>query len=178
MTVTDLIIYPQDFTLFLKIILVPIVFEVIRIIFGYSFVGQSSQIAKLEKEKLQIQYELSTIKSIQLELVRHSKLERNLIKIDKEIEKLKASQIPKEKKMKSYFQIGRLLVYVAAGIFFSAAPVVLISPKVFWPFGWIFFTSNETIGIHPWFLILIVAASSRHLLRTFLLLFAPANTFP
>ncbi len=36
MTVTDLIIYPQDFTLFLKIILVPIVFEVIRIIFGKS----------------------------------------------------------------------------------------------------------------------------------------------
>ena len=122
---SDLIIYPQDFLLFLKITLVPVVFEVFRIIFGnfchvrfqlvlddyvvgYLFVGQSSQLTKYEKEKVKTQLELAQIKSIQLELVRHSKLERNLIKIDKEIEKLKASQVPKEKKMKSYFQIGRV----------------------------------------------------------------------
>ena len=40
--------------------------------------------------------------------MRNSKLERTLIKIEKEIEKLKANQQPKEKKMKYYSQIIRV----------------------------------------------------------------------
>lgn len=31
---SELIIYPQDFILFLKVILVPVIFEVFRILFG------------------------------------------------------------------------------------------------------------------------------------------------
>jgi hypothetical protein len=96
----------------------------------YFFVAQSSQFRKFENEKIQVQFELSQIKSVQLELVKNSKLERNLIKIDKEIEKLKANQIPKEKNAKYYFRIGRVLVYLAAGVYFSSFPVFLISPKV------------------------------------------------
>lgn len=146
---SDLIIYPQDLTLFLRIILIPFLFEFFRIVIGslylftsllflpipsaslgYFFVGQSSKVNQLEKEKLEIQFELAQIKSIQLELVRHSKLERKMIKIDKEIEGLKANQIPKEKKFKSSVNIARGVIYLLSGIYFSSAPLVLISPQV------------------------------------------------
>lgn len=174
----ELVIYPQDLTIFLRIVIIAFLFEAIRIGYGYFFVSQHSQSAKLEKEKIRIQMELSQIKSIQLELVRHSKLERNLIKIDKELEKLKANQIPKEKQMKFHFQIARILLFVVAGFYFSSSSVVLMSPKAFWPFGWIFFTSNETITVHPVFLLLLASAASRHCLRTVLLVFTPASSFP
>jgi hypothetical protein len=145
---SDLILYPQDIPTLFKILLVPFVFELLRIVLGrfplcfklylftvsrvivYFFVAQSSQFRKLENEKIRIQFELSQIKSVQLELVKNSKLERNLIKTEKEIEKLKANQIPKEKNAKYYFRIGRVLVYLTAGIYFSSFPVFLISPKV------------------------------------------------
>jgi hypothetical protein len=107
-TSDELLIYPQDIQLLLKTIFIPFLLEFFRIMIGYFFGGQSSQYTKLEDEKLKIQLELSTIKSIQLELVRHSKLERKLIKLDKELETLKASQGPKEKKIKSMANILRV----------------------------------------------------------------------
>lgn len=178
-TSDELLIYPQDIQLLLKTIFIPFLLEFFRIMIGYFFGGQSSQYTKLEDEKLKIQLELSTIKSIQLELVRHSKLERKLIKLDKELETLKASQGPKEKKIKSMANILRAIVYLIAAIYFSTQPVALISPKVFWPVSW-FVSSAEsaTIPIHAWFMIVVGAFASRHVLRSVIPLFANNSSFP
>lgn len=84
---------------------------------GYLLAGPSSKIGALETEKLLVLKELRGIKSVQLELVRNSKLERKVIKIDKEIEAIKAEQEPKiakTKKMLRFLRVSRrpvLFVY-------------------------------------------------------------------
>lgn len=64
--------------------------------------GKSTKIRKLEQEKYEAMQELKSIKSIQLELVRNSKLERKVIKCDKEIESLQSEQQKSAEKVKYY----------------------------------------------------------------------------
>lgn len=52
--------------------------------------------------------EVSAIKSVQLELVKHSLATRKVIKIEKEIEAIKESFIPASKNMKNSFRIVRV----------------------------------------------------------------------
>lgn len=75
---------------------------------GYLIAGPSSKINELEKEKILVQIELRAIKSVQLELVKNSKLERKVIKIDKEIETLNAQQEPKVEKTRKVLRILRV----------------------------------------------------------------------
>jgi hypothetical protein len=50
--------------------------------------NSNSEIETLEKERIDLKLELDTIKSIQVEFVKHSKLTRAVDKIDNKIEKL------------------------------------------------------------------------------------------
>jgi hypothetical protein len=59
-------------------------------------------------EKLQAQKEVAQIKSVQLELVKHSLLTRKVIKLEKEIEKLQQSVQPTSLKVKYYSRIIRV----------------------------------------------------------------------
>lgn len=58
-------------------------------------------IRKLNIEKIEALKEVAGIKSVQLELVRHSLLTRKVIKIEKQIEKLQNDQAPKILKIKN-----------------------------------------------------------------------------
>ena len=71
-----------------------------------------SKLYELENQKAAVQIELSSIKSVQLELVRNSKLERQVIKLSKEIETLKASQEPKGQKARYYLRIARVIFHL------------------------------------------------------------------
>lgn len=84
----------------------------------------------MDKEKLQVQSELAAIKSVQLELVKASKLERNIIKIDKEISKLKDGQEGVDKRLKPILRGLRLVVLIGVAIYFGTETVVHISPQV------------------------------------------------
>lgn len=130
----------------------------------------------LEVEKIKIQAELGTIKSIQLELVRASKLERGIIKIDKEIEKLKSGQEGSDKRLRSILRGVRGAALVGLAVYFGTESVVQISPQVLWPFS--FFTSSPTIGLQPWFLIGVTSLATRHFFRTILPVVLPSASFP
>ena len=80
-------------------------------ILGYFFAKPPDQIRKYNLEKAKANKELAEIKSIQLELVRHSLLTRKVIKIDKDIEKLQEKLIPRAKKVKQFFRILRVSLY-------------------------------------------------------------------
>lgn len=64
--------------------------------------------AELEAEKLTTLIEQRKIKSVQLELVKHSKLERKIIKIDKEIEKINSENGPKVTKTRKILRYLRV----------------------------------------------------------------------
>ncbi len=80
----------------------------------------------LELEKIQTQAELSSIKSIQLELVRSSKLERNIIKLDKELEKIKGGHDALGARLKSVVRIVRVYCFSKCPFIFSNVLVFAI----------------------------------------------------
>jgi hypothetical protein len=94
-----------------KCFLIALIFEIFRVLTALLLARPSSKVTLLTSEKLTTQIELSTIKSVQLELVKHSKLTRKLIKIDKELETVQAQYIPKAKKVKKLLRIFRVIYY-------------------------------------------------------------------
>jgi hypothetical protein len=103
-----MIVYPQDLNVLGLCVLIPALFELFRIVLGYLSAAPPSAIRVLEKQKLDLHLEIASIKSIQVELVRHAKLERQVIKIGKELEGLKATLQPKTEKMKKVMKIVRV----------------------------------------------------------------------
>ena len=78
------------------------------IISAFLLARPSSEANRIASEKLAAQVELRTIKSIQVELVRHSKLTRKVIKCDKELETIQATYAPKAQKVRSIFRTLRV----------------------------------------------------------------------
>ena len=56
--------------------------------------------------------ELSEIKSIQVEFVKHSKLERKIIKIEKDIDSIKSTDGPKAEKINFILRIVRVSILI------------------------------------------------------------------
>jgi hypothetical protein len=54
--------------------------------------------------------ELCTVKSVQLELVKHSKLTRKMIKLEKQIETIKESQLPKVNRWNYILRVSRVRI--------------------------------------------------------------------
>lgn len=61
-----------------------------------------------EKDLADAKRELATVKSIQLELVRHSRLSRRVIKIEKEMEQIQQSHAPLSAQVKQILRIARV----------------------------------------------------------------------
>ena len=75
---------------------------------AYLLASPSSEIGKLEAKLLETQLDVSKIKSVQLEFVKHSKLSRELIKLEKQIETIKDKDAPKAKQVAYIFQMIRV----------------------------------------------------------------------
>lgn len=103
-----MLVIPQDIPLLGLVMIIPAVFEILRIIVGYLIAGPSGKLQTLEKDKIAAMIEVRSIKSVQLELVRQSKLERRIIKIDKEIEQLTKQQAPKVEKTRKMLRYLRV----------------------------------------------------------------------
>ncbi len=74
------------------------------------------------------------------------------------------------------FVLIQIVIYILAGIYLGTASLVLISPQVIWPLS--FFSSDLTIGLQGWFILLVGSAAARHVYRSFLpIAFNPAS-FP
>lgn len=75
---------------------------------AYILAKPSSEANLLETQKLEAQVELSKIKSVQLELVKHSKLSRAIIKFEKQLEVIQAQYAPKALSVKKYARFTRV----------------------------------------------------------------------
>ena len=113
--------------------------------------------------------QIATVKSIQLEFVKHSKLSRQNIKIEKEVEAIKEEQAPKSKLIKTVLQVTRAIAYVGLGIYLSReyGTLLIVDAKIFSPF----MGSGGLIDITALYIIIGGAIAWRHLLRTLLNIF-------
>lgn len=71
---------------------------------AFQLARPSSEVTKLEDSKIEAQLELAKIKSVQLEFVKHSKLSRSIIKIEKQLEAIQAQYLPKAQKVRRYLR--------------------------------------------------------------------------
>lgn len=87
------------------------------VVLAYILARPSSEANNLEVKILETKIELSRIKSVQLELVKHSKLSRSLIKYEKELETIQAQYAPKALQVKKIFRIIRVGVLFLCQLF-------------------------------------------------------------
>lgn len=125
-----MIILPINFDYFLYALLASFLVETVRIIIGFVLAAEPSKVRALRMSKQEVESELATIKSIQVEFVRHSQLTRKVIKLDKEMEGINDGLPSKRRRVKSVLRVLRLALYVGAGIYFSAGKIVMIEPSV------------------------------------------------
>jgi hypothetical protein len=75
---------------------------------AYILAKPSSEANVLEVKKMETQIELSRIKSMQQEFVKHAKLSRLVIKYEKELETIQAQYAPKALRVKKTMRIIRV----------------------------------------------------------------------
>ena len=110
--------------------------------------------------------QIAQVKSIQLEFVKHSKLMRQNIKIEKEVEAIKEKQVPKSKFIKTVLQVTRAITYIGLGVYLSRehGTLLVVDGKIFSPF----LGSGQLVDITALYVIIGGAVAWRHLLRTLL----------
>jgi hypothetical protein len=111
-----MLLYPHDIKLLGLCFIIPTIFEVLRLVVAAIVVAPPRKIKELEQEKFEAKFELASIKSVQVEFIRHSKLQREIIRIDRELEILKANQQPKADKLKYIMHIVRVSFHSSLNI--------------------------------------------------------------
>ena len=139
--------------------------ELLRVLVAYALCARkSAQVRALAKEKIVLQFELSKIKSAQLELVKKSKLERALIETEKKIDNLKDDVLPALRvHLRRVFLYIRGVVYCLVSLACFNLDIVIVDSNMFFPFAiW----PNKLMNLPAWALVAISALTTRHILRT------------
>lgn len=103
-----MIVIPVDIELFVQCAVAALVFETLRMLIAFGLARPSSEVTKLELERQDAVLEVGQIKSVQLEFVKHAKLSRKVIAIEKKIETLQAQYFPRLLKVRKVFRILRV----------------------------------------------------------------------
>ena len=129
-----MIIVPLEEQWFITVLGVVFAYELFRILIAYALAADPSELKQVREEKLALQAELATIKSVQLEFVRHSLLSRRVIKLEKQIDEIVEKQGPLRIRVQRALQILRLCVYIGGGLYvqrnFVARPLLKLEPQV------------------------------------------------
>ena len=166
---------PLDWELLLMTaVIVPVFVEFLKNFLAYLFGRASDKYLKLKKDLFVKNEEKKGIKSMQQEFVRHSKLERDIIAIEKQIDAITANEGPKSEKINFILRTFRCLIYIGVSVHFASAEIILVEPRLVWP---MFFLSRtyEPQSMNAWQIVLISAVSWRYIMKTTLsILFPPA----
>lgn len=106
-----MIVIPVDIELFVQCAVASLAFETLRMLIAYVLARPSTEIIKLENDRLDAVVEVGKIRSVQLEFVKHSKLSRKVISIEKQIETLQAQYFPRLLKVRKFFRVLRVNIF-------------------------------------------------------------------
>jgi hypothetical protein len=106
--IVKMIVIPVDIECLVQCAVIALLFETMRMVLAYGLARPSSEVLKLETDKFEAQVEISKIKSVQLEFVKHSLLNRKVISIEKKLEGIQAQYAPRVLKVKKIFRVVRV----------------------------------------------------------------------
>lgn len=149
---------------FLLLILLPFIFEFFHQLCLFIAKLPSKDIKNLKKEIYLVKNEINSITSVQTNLIKHSKLTRKLISLEKDLNTKQVSVKPLLNKINNLFYYLRLAFYTLLIIFFhyylvyqlnnnDFSIVIEIEPRTLWPIP--FFTSSPLIKIKPFFILIV-----------------------
>ena len=110
-------------------------FELLRVLLGFIVGREPRQVNEFTRERFRVLAKLADIKSVQLDFVTNSLLERKKIKLEKEIETLKDEHKDRLPGIKRLFRFLRIVVYAAFMHFFASQPLLVIDSILFWPYA-------------------------------------------
>mmetsp|Transcript_11847 Transcript_11847/g.11496 ORF Transcript_11847/g.11496 Transcript_11847/m.11496 type:complete len:172 (+) Transcript_11847:138-653(+) len=167
---------PLDFSTAFICLGISFLFEFIRIFIAFFLSKPSDELRQLKIQKGETALEVVSIKSVNLEFVRHSLLTRKVIKIEKRIETIEMDHAPKVLAIKKNFRIFRVIFYIACGLYLYQRSVVMINPQVAWPLSW--FTKSDLVSVSPLSIIFMSGLAIRYILRTTLPIVFRGTVFP
>lgn len=122
-------------------------YELIRVLVGFIAGREPRQVLEFTKERFRVMAKLAEIKSVQVDFVTNSLLERKKIKLEKELERVKDEYSESLPGIKRVFRIIRLLVYGAFMYFFTQEPLIVIDSILFWPYAPFASSCNMTMNV-------------------------------
>ncbi len=167
-------VLPLDSELCLLCFLFTGLFELLRIVFVALKCGKSSDLIEAEKEIQEIHLKISSIKSVQQDLIKWGKLTRKEIDVKKKIDKLTEDQSSKGASLVNIFRYVRFVVYsgFVASIFYlkncSLPPLVAVDAANLYPFSYIIWSEYFTFS--PVTFVILTALAWRYFYRTTILL--------
>ncbi len=155
---------PLDYEALFVIMSFALAFEAVRLILGYVVGAEPREIRVLTEKRLRILAELASIKSVQVEFVKSSLMERQKIKAEKDLENAKYKYKMSLPRKKMAFRVIRVVTYAAFAYFFTQEPIIIIDSVLFWPYA--AFASSCNMQMNVWTLLPLSAFASRFLLRS------------
>lgn len=158
-------------------------FELLRIAVVAFQCGKSSALIGVETERQEIQFKISSIKSVQQELTSWGKLSRKEIEVKKKIDRLTEDQTLRGEKLVKIFRYVRFVLYggFIALIFclknYSLPPLVVVDAANLYPFSYIIWSEYYTFS--PVTFVILTALAWRYLYRTtIMLVYKSLDDFP
>ena len=121
-------------------------FEFLRVLAGFVAGREPRQVLEF-KERFRVMAKLAEIKSVQVDFVTNSLLERKKIKLEKELERVKDEFSESLPGIKRVFRVIRLVVYGAFMYFFTQEPLIIIDSILFWPYAPLASSCNMTMNV-------------------------------
>ena len=139
-------------------------FETVRLVLGYFVGAEPREIRVLTEKRLRILAELASIKSVQVEFVKSSLMERQKIKAEKDLENAKYKYKMSLPRKKTIFRVIRIIIYTMFSYFFTQEPIIIIDSILFWPYS--AFASSCNMQMTVWTLLPLSGCAYRFLLRS------------
>lgn len=155
---------PLDYEALFVVICAAFALEMVRLILGYVVGAEPREIRALTEKRLRILAELASIKSVQVEFVKSSLMERQKIKAEKDLENAKHEYKTRLPRMKMAFRVIRVIVYATFAYFFMQDPIIIIDSVLFWPYA--AFASSCNMQMNVWTLLPLSGFAIRFLLRS------------
>jgi hypothetical protein len=138
-------------------------FETLRVLLGLIAGREPKIIYELTRERYRVLAKLADIKSVQVDFVANSLLERKKIKIEKEIETQKMNFTDNMPGIKRVFRIIRIIVYVVFAYLFTHQPLLVVDSILFWPYAPFASSCNMTMNV--WTLLPLSGSAFRFVVR-------------
>jgi len=140
--------------------------ELVYLLLCHVLLSPSIDELDLKRDLLQAQREKKKIKSVQLQLVESSKLERRINNAEKKLEKLCEAQVPRVTLVSNILNMVKWSGYIIFLLQYSHSreSILLLNSNLFW-FTPFYQGGNVIIDIGGWQLLLAATLCFRHIYR-------------